>query len=140
MKNIEEKITCFKDKKHKPKKRYKNHKTLNTKLKLLDYVIIGATSISIILSITGVGLTFSPISVGVAATLLLENKVLHRMIKKDIINTKKEYEKDQQTIKSFDKLYRKSFQDKLIHTIEQESLCNVFTKYWDETKKKESSL
>ena len=47
---------------------------------------------------------------------------------------KKLYEKDQQTIKSFDKLYRKSLQDNLIDKSEYESLCNIFSKYIDETK------
>ena len=45
------------------------------------------------------------------------------------------YEKDQQTIKSFDKLYRKSLQDKVIDKIEYESLCNSFINCLDETKK-----
>ena len=49
---------------------------------------------------------------------------------------KKLYEKDQQTIKSFDKLYRKSLQDNLIDKVEYESLCNIFTKYVDEVKNK----
>ena len=47
---------------------------------------------------------------------------------------KKLYEKDQQTIKSFDKLYRKSLQDNLIDISEYESLCNISTKCVDETK------
>ena len=47
---------------------------------------------------------------------------------------KKLYEKDQQTIKSFDKLYRKSLQDNLIDKSEYESSCNILTKYVDETK------
>ena len=47
---------------------------------------------------------------------------------------KKQYEKDQQTIKSFDKLYRKSLQDMIIDKTEFENLCNIFTKYVDENK------
>ena len=47
---------------------------------------------------------------------------------------KKQYEKHQQTIKSFDKLYRKSLQDNVIEKSEYESLCNKFTKYVDEIK------
>ena len=42
--NIKERITYFKDKNHKSKKRYKNYKTLNTKIESVDsIVIIGAT-------------------------------------------------------------------------------------------------
>ena len=44
------------------------------------------------------------------------------------------YEKEQQTIKSFDKLYRKSLQNKLIDKSEYESLCNILTRYVDESK------
>ena len=47
---------------------------------------------------------------------------------------KKQYERDQQTIKPFDKLYRKSLQDNVIDKNEYESLCNNFTKYVDENK------
>ena len=79
--NIKEMIAYFKDKNHKSKKRYKNYKTLNTVLESVDsIVIIGATSTSITLSITGIGLIILPISAGVACTLSLGNKVLHNLI------------------------------------------------------------
>ena len=47
---------------------------------------------------------------------------------------KKQYERDQTSIKSFDKLYRKSLQDNIIDKSEYESLCKIFTKYVDENK------
>ena len=47
---------------------------------------------------------------------------------------KKLHEKDQQTIKYFDKLYRKSLPDNINDKNEYESLCNIFTRYVDETK------
>ena len=132
--NIKEMITYFKDKNHKSKKKYKNCKTLNTILESVDsIVIIGATSTSKTLLITGIGLIFLPVSAGIACTLSLGNKVLHKLI----INKykfNKEYERDQQTIKSFDKLYRKSLQVNVIDKTEYESLCNIFTKYVDENK------
>ena len=37
-------------------------------------------------------------------------------------------------MKSFDKLYRKSLQDNVIDKTDFESLCNSFTKYFDEIK------
>ena len=77
--NTKEMITYFKDKNNKSKKRYKNYKTLNTILESVDsIVIIGATSTSITLSITGVGLIILPISAGIACTLSLGNKILHK--------------------------------------------------------------
>ena len=124
-------ITYFKDKNHKSKKRYKNYKTLNTILESVDsIVIIGATSTSISLSITGAGLIILPI----ACTLSLGNKVLHKLFTNKYNNYKNQYERDQQTIKSFDKLYRKSLHDNIIEKTEYEGFCNIFTKYVDETK------
>ena len=105
-------IAYFKDKNHKSKKRYKNHKTLNTILEsVYSIVVIAATSSSITSSVTGVGLIILPISAGIACTLSLGNKVLHKLIINKYNKYKKQYDRDQQTIKSFDKLYRKSLQD-----------------------------
>ena len=135
--NIKEMITYFKDKNIKSKKRYKNYKTLNTVLESVDsIVIIAATSTSITLSVTGIGLIVLPISAGFACTLSLGNKVLHKLIINKYNKCKKQYERDQNTIKSFDKLYRKSLQDNVIDKNEYESLCNIFTKYVDENKNK----
>ena len=133
--NIKEMITYFKDKNNKSKKRYKNYKTLNTILESVDsIVIIGAMSTSITLSITGFGLIILPISAGIACGLSLGNKILHKLVINRYNKYKKQYEKDQNTIKSFDKLYRKSLQDNVIDKNEYESLCNIFTKFVDENK------
>ena len=133
--NIKEMITYFKDKNHKSKKKYKTYKTLNTILEAVDsIVIIGATSTSITLSITGIGLIILPISAGIACTLSLGNKVFHKLITNKYNKYKKQYETDQQTMKSFDKLYRKSLQDNIIDKTKYESLCYIFTKYVGEKK------
>ena len=139
--NIKEMITYFKDKNNKPKKKYKNYKTLNTVLESVDsIVIIGATSTSITLSVIGIGLIVLPISAGIACGLSLGNKILHKLIINKNNKYKKQYERDQNTIKSFDKLYRKSLQDNIIDKTEYESLCNIFTRYVDEKQKNESFL
>ena len=53
--NIKEMITYFKDKNHKSEKKYEDFKTLITISESIDsIVIIGATSTSITLSITGI--------------------------------------------------------------------------------------
>ena len=133
--NIKEMITYFKDKNHKSKKKYKNYKTLNTVLESVDsIIIIGATSTSITVSITGIGLIILPISAGIACILSLVNKVLHKLIINKYNKYKKQYERDQQSIKSFDKLYRKPLQDNIIDKTEYDSLCKNFTKYVDENK------
>ena len=53
---------------------------------------------------------------------------------RSVVNTKKDYEKDQQPIKSFDEICSKSLQQYLIDRKENESLCNFSTTYVDETK------
>ena len=133
--NIKEMITYLKDKNHKSKKKYKNYKTLNTVLESVDsIVIIGATSTSITLSVIGIGLIVLPISAGIACGISLGNKILHKLIINKYNKYKKQYERDQNTIKSFDKLFRKSLQDNVIDKTEYESLCNIFTKHVDENK------
>ena len=133
--NIKEMITYFKDKNNKSKKRYKNYKILNTVLESIDsIVIITATSTSITLSVTGIGLIVLPVAAGVACGLSLGNKVLHKLIINKYNKYKKQYEKDQNTIKSFDQLYRKFLQDNVIDKTEYENLCNIFTRYVDENK------
>ena len=128
-------ITFFTDKNNKSKKRHKNFKTLNTLLESVDnIVIIGATSTSIILSITGIGLIILPKSAGIACTLSLGNKVLQKLIANTYNKYKKQYERDQLNIKFFDKFYRKFLQYNVIDKTEYESLCNIFTKYIDENK------
>ena len=133
--SIKEMITYFKDRNNKSKKKYKNYKTLNTVLESLDSIVnIGATSTSITLSVTGIGLIVLPISAAIACALSLGNKILHKLIINKYNKYKKQYERDQNTIKSFDKLYRKSLQDNVIDKTEYESLCNIFTKYVDQNK------
>ena len=133
--NIKGMITYFKDKNHKSKKKYKKYKTLTTILKSIDtIVLIATTSTSITLSITGIGLLVIPISTATACGLSITNKVLYEIVMKKYDKYKKQYEKDQQTIKSFDKLYRKSLQDNVFDKIEYENLCNIFTRYVNETK------
>ena len=79
--NIKEMITYFKDRNNKSKKKFKNYKTLNTVLESVDsIVIIAASSTSISLSITGIGLIILPISAGIACALSLSNKILHKLI------------------------------------------------------------
>ena len=75
-----------------------------------------------------------PISTATACGLSIGNKVIYEIIINKYNKYKKLYEGDQQTIKSFDKLYGKSLQDNIIDKSEYESLCIIFTKYVDETK------
>ena len=47
---------------------------------------------------------------------------------------KKQHQKDQETTKAFEKLFRRNLQDSVIDEKESESLCKYFTKYLDEAK------
>ena len=117
------------------KRTTKIYKTRNTILESVDtIVVIGATLTSITLSITGIGLIVLPISAGIACNLSLGDKVLNKLMIIKHNKYKDQYQKDQQTIKSFDKLYRKSLQDNVIDKSEYESLSNIFTKNVDETE------
>ena len=128
-------FTYFKDKNNKSKKKYKKFKTLTTILKTFDtFVIIATTSSSLTLSLTGIGFIAIPISTGTACGLSIGIKVIYAIIVSKYNKYKKRYGKDQQTIKSFNKLYRKSLQDNVIDKNEYESLCNIFTKLVDENK------
>ena len=102
---------------------------MNTVLESVDSIVINAaTSNSITLSITGVGMSILPISAGNACGLSLGNKVLHKLIINKYNKYKKQYERDQNTNKSFDKLYRNSLQDNIIDKTDYDSLCNIFTR------------
>ena len=133
--NIKEMITHFKDKINKSKKKYKKFQTITTMLKSFDaFVNFATTSTSITLSLTAIGLIAIPISTSTACGLSIGNKVIYEIIINKYNKYRKQYERDQQIIKSCDKLYRKSLQDNIINKTEYESLCNIFTNYVDETE------
>ena len=75
-----------------------------------------------------------PISTSSACALSIGYKVLYEIIIKQYNKNKKQYERDQQTNKYSDKLYRKSLKENVIDKTGFESVCNIFTKYVDETK------
>ena len=128
-------ITYFKDKNNKSKEKFKKHKTISTILKSFVTIVIFATnSSSITLGLTGIGLIAIPRSSSVASGLTISNEVLYEIIMEKYNKSIKQYEKDQQTKKSFDKFYRKTFQDNVLDKNEYESLCNILTKNVDETK------
>ena len=126
-------ITYFKNKFYKSEKYVK--KNLDTILESVDTVVnTGATSTSIYPSITGIGLIILPKSSGIMCSLSLGNKVLHKIIMNKYNKYKTQYEKDQQTFKSFDKIYGKSLQDNVHDKREYESVCNNFTNYLEGKK------
>ena len=127
MTNIREKITYFKDKNCKSKKN--QNKMLTTILKSFDtFVNIASTTSSITLSLTGNSWVGIPTSTGIACGLTISNKVIYEIVMQKYKKYNKHYEKDQQTIKSFDKSFRRSLQGNITHKSEYESQCNIFNK------------
>ena len=97
-----------------PKRNIKKNKTITTILKSFDtFVITATTSSSINLSLTRIGLIAIPISTSTACGISIGNDVMYEKFINKYKKYKKQNEKDQQTIKSFDKFYRKSLQDKI---------------------------
>ena len=75
-----------------------------------------------------------PISAGVACGLSLGNKILNKLILNKYNKYKKQYDRDQNTIEFFDKIYRKSLQDNVIDETEYESLSNFLLNMLMKTK------
>ena len=108
---------------------------MTTIIKSFDtFVIIATTSSYITLSLTGVGLIAIPISTATSWRLSIGNEVMYELIINKYNKYKEQYEKDQQTFKSFDKFYRTSLQDNVIDKSEYKCLYNIFDNYVDEMK------
>ena len=95
-------------------------------------VIIATTSSSITLSLTGIGLIVIPISTDIACGLTISDKVVHEVALQMYSLYKKQYQKDHQPIKFFDKLWRISLQDNVLNKNEYEAPWSIFTRYVDE--------
>ena len=65
-------------------------------------VLIGATSTSITLWITGISSIVLPILAAIACTLKLGNKVIHKIIINENSKYKTQYVRDQQTFQYFE--------------------------------------
>ena len=75
-----------------------------------------------------------------ARGLAISDNVLYEIVMQKYNKYKKQNQKGQQTFKSFDKLYWRSFQDNVIDRNEYESPCKIFTNYLEETKNESFSL
>ena len=104
--------TYLKNKNNESKKEYKNYKRITTILKSIDTIVFFvAPPSSITLNLTGIGLIAIPIISSTAWGLMTSNKVIYEIFMQKNNKYKKQYEKDQQTLKSSDKVYRKKLKD-----------------------------
>ena len=99
---------------------------------MIHLLFLAATSSSITFYLTGIGLI--PISTATSCGLSIGNKVLFEIIINKYHKYKKKHENDQQSIQSFDKLYRKTLQDNVNDKTESGNLCNIIIKKLDEKK------
>ena len=73
-------ISFFENKILQSKKKFENYETITSVIESVDtIVIIGATTISVTLSVTGVGLVVVPISAGVACAVSLSIDVIQKI-------------------------------------------------------------
>ena len=86
------------------------------------------------MSLTGIGLIATKISTASVCALSNGIKIIYDIVLQKYNKYKKQYEKDQQTFKTFDKLNRKSLQDNIIDKNEFEIFCNIFPEFVVETK------
>ena len=93
---------------------------------------------TLILLINGFGSKVVPTSAGLACTQSLGNKVVHKILLNKFFLYKRQSEKDKQTIKSFDDVFKNAngLLDNLLDKNEHDSLCNIFTEHLVETKNK----
>ena len=96
--------------------------------------IVGTTSSCITLSLTGICLIVIQISAGMAFGLTNNYEVLCELVMPKYNKHKIQYQKYLQSVKSFNKLNRKSSQDNLNDEKEYKALCKIFTECLLETK------
>ena len=98
------------------------------------FVIIAKTSSSVTILVTKIGFSGKPIPPVAACGLTITNKVKNEVVVKRRNKCKNQFDKDQQTIASSEKIFRKGLQGVLIDKNEYESLFVIFTNYLDVEK------
>ena len=109
---------------NKYKKKYTEYKLINNLINSLDgLIIIGTTSASVKLSITGAGIRIVPITAGVGCATGILFKVSSSYLKKKEQNYKLKNALIQKTLDDFRQLYVTSLKDN--HRDEKEYHCSV---------------
>ena len=117
-----------KEKKYKQK--YNKYKLINNLINSLDgIIVIGTTSASISLSITGVGIIVVPITAGVGCTNGIIVKICSSYLKKKEQNYKLKYTIIQKTLDDFRQLYVTSLKDNHIDEKEYHRFVTHFENY-----------
>ena len=112
------------------KQKYNKYKLINNLINSLDgIIVIGTTSASISLSITGVGIIVVPIAAGVGCTTGILVKICSSYLKKKEQNYKLKYTIIQKTLDDFRQLYVTSLKDNCIDEKEYHRFVTQFENY-----------
>ena len=112
------------------KKKYTKYKLIKNLINSFDgIIVIGTTSASISLSITGVGIIVVPIAAGVGCTTGILVKICSSYLKKKEQNYKLEYTIIQKTLDDFRQLYVTSLKDNHIDEKEYHRFVTQFENY-----------
>ena len=112
------------------KQKYNKYKLINNLINSIDgIIVIGTTSASISLSITGVGIIVVPIAAGVGCTTGILVKICSSYLKKKEQNYKLKYTIIQKTLDDFRQLYVTSLKDNHIDEKEYHRFVTQFENY-----------
>ena len=112
------------------KQKYNKYKLINNLINSLDgIIVIGTTSASISLSITGVGIIVVPITAGVGCATGILVKLCSSYLKKKEQNYKLKYTIIQKTLDDFRQLYITSLKDNHIDEKEYQRFVTQFENY-----------
>ena len=115
---------------NKYKKKYTKYKLINNIINSTDgLIIIGTTSASGTLSITGVGIIVVPITAGVSCATGILGKICSRYLKKKEQNYKLEYIIIQQILDDFRQLITTSLKYNHIDEKEYDRFVNMYENY-----------
>ena len=115
---------------NKYKKKYTKHKLINNLINSLDgIIVIGTTSASVTLSITGVGIVVVPITAGIGCATGILVKICSSYLKKKEQNYKLKYAIIQKTLDDLRQLYITSLKDNHIDEKEYQRFVTQFENY-----------
>ena len=128
--NISLMMKYYEMEENKYKQKYNKYKLINNLINSLDgIIVIGTTSASISLSITGVGIIVVPIAAGVGCTTGILVKICSSYLKKKEQNYKLKYTIIQKTFDDFRQLYVTSLKDNCIDEKEYHRFVTQFENY-----------
>ena len=115
---------------NKYKKKYTEYKLTNNLINSTDgLIILGSTSASVTLSITGVGIIVVPITAGVGCATGILGKICSSYLKKKEQNYKLKYAIIQKTLDDFRQLLTTSLKDNHIDEKEYHRFVNMYENY-----------